>query len=265
MALEFPGLQKTRAAANVKSQQQLGMAAPGGARQLAQQQGMSALTQAAGQQSASVQAAQTQQLAQQAQTVAGQGQQALQVEAADKQDQMAQQKLRLSQQSRQLSQMLSQQQAAESRQLYDSNLQFQRDEIGRTLFNERQLADYALNNSKSLEDLLAYEQEAQQATERLQYTYQQAYKVLEQQEQNLLAQENQYLSQEQSLQIAQAKAALEQKIQKAKNKAANTSAIFGAITSIGAVVTPIFPPAGIAMMAVGAGGQMLTADKAGKV
>jgi len=47
------------------------------------------------------------------------------------------------------------------KELYDNELQFKKDEAGRTLFNERQLADYALRNARSEEEYKKYAQDAQ--------------------------------------------------------------------------------------------------------
>lgn len=50
---------------------------------------------------------------------------------------------------------------AAKKELYDSEIQFKKDETGRTLFNERQLADYALRNARSEEEYKKYAQDAQ--------------------------------------------------------------------------------------------------------
>lgn len=50
---------------------------------------------------------------------------------------------------------------AAKKELYDSEIQFKKDETGRTLFNERQLADYAIRNARSEEEFKKYAQDAQ--------------------------------------------------------------------------------------------------------
>lgn len=50
---------------------------------------------------------------------------------------------------------------AAKKELYDSEIQFKKDESGRTLFNERQLADYAIRNARSEEEFKKYAQDAQ--------------------------------------------------------------------------------------------------------
>ena len=51
-------------------------------------------------------------------------------------------------------------------QLLDAQLEFKQDEAGRTLFNQRQLVDYAAANARSQEEYLAYAQDAQLAQQR---------------------------------------------------------------------------------------------------
>ncbi len=68
----------------------------------------------------------------------------------------------LSEQSRQNAQRLFGLDQRLKNQLLDRQLQFQTDEIGRTLFNTRQLADFKLATAKSQEELKNYEQQVQQ-------------------------------------------------------------------------------------------------------
>ena len=134
MALEFPAQAPTlqqklttqQGAASVQAGQGLTAGGFGGQRELAAQKGIEAVTKAAGQASAQVQANQTQNLAQSTQQLTNQGQQALQVDAAQQSDALARQRIALSQQSRQLSQVLATSEAASASELLDSNLKFRR-------------------------------------------------------------------------------------------------------------------------------------------
>jgi hypothetical protein len=49
--------------------------------------------------------------------------------------------------------------------LYDKQMQFQKDEAGRTLFNETQLLDYAAVNARNQEEFKNYQQQAEQMSE----------------------------------------------------------------------------------------------------
>jgi hypothetical protein len=64
--------------------------------------------------------------------------------------------------------------------LYDGNLKFQKDELGRTMFNERQLVDWAITKARNEEEFENYQQIASQMLERKRMVFDQAWKVLEQ-------------------------------------------------------------------------------------
>lgn len=51
-------------------------------------------------------------------------------------------------------------------ELYDQQMQFKKDEAGRTLFNTRQLADYAVTSAKNDEELKNYQQNMELASKR---------------------------------------------------------------------------------------------------
>ena len=269
MALEFPAQAPTlqqklttqQGAASVQAGQGLTAGGFGGQRELAAQKGIEAVTKAAGQASAQVQANQTQNLAQSTQQLTNQGQQALQVDAAQQSDALARQRIALSQQSRQLSQVLASSEAASASELFDSNLKFQKDELGRTIFNERQLADYAVNHARSQEELANYEQEVSQILERKQAILQQALRVIQQSQTQAFQQSEQELDQNLQQKVALAKKELEDKMRKQQTDAASTAAIFQGVTMVGAAIAPVFPPLGIAVAVAGAAGSMYTANQ----
>jgi hypothetical protein len=263
MALEFPGQkQSLQTAQSVQSAGAMGSlrpAGPGGARLQAQQQG-AALGQAAAQASGQVLGQQNQVLAQQAMSADKQGQQALSAKSFEAEDAKAKQRLALSQQARQLSQSLVQQQAVDSSELFDDNFNFQKDEIGRTIFNERQLADYAMNHARDQEALENYRQEVTIMLEKRQTLYQRAFQVLEQAEKQNFASGEQQLDQDLMRRVSYAKKEAERKMQEAQNKAANSAAIWQGVTAVGGAVAMVYPPAGIALVAVGTVGSMVAAE-----
>lgn len=126
--------------------------------QVAQQVG-TAQAQAAGQQ--------TQQLAQQvARTQAQIGQQvvqeqgrSLEAERALTENRLAEQKLRDTQRLTQLSEKAK-------KEMLDDRLRFERDEMGRLLLNERQLADFAVGKARNAEEFANYQQASTQAYQR---------------------------------------------------------------------------------------------------
>lgn len=117
-------------------------------------------------------------------------------------------------------------------QLFDSNLQFQKDELGRTIFNERQLMDYKLATAQSDEDLANYEQQVKQQSDRRMQMLQTAHAKIDQEMQQSFAKGQQHLDQQHMKTLYEAKVALDKKILAEKNKAANRAAMFSAGGSI---------------------------------
>lgn len=142
--------------------------------------------------------------------------------------------------------------------IFQDNLKFERDELGRTLFNERQLADYALAHLRTQEEWSDYEQNLQQLTERKLTMMRQA----EQRITQALAQEMQKDEQNQNQALKQrlyeAKAELEKKTREAQASARNRASMFNAVgtiagTVIGGALGSVVPGAGTAVgAAVGA-------------
>lgn len=65
------------------------------------------------------------------------------------------------------------------RQLYDETMKFKKDELGRTKFNEQQLADYARLNAQSDEQFRNYQQKSTLASKRKMELMEQAYRLIE--------------------------------------------------------------------------------------
>jgi hypothetical protein len=136
--------------------------------------------------------------------------------------------------------------------IYDKQLQFKEDEIGNTMFDERQLLDYKIATAKDDNDLLAYEQQVEQASRKKQVMLDVALRRIKQELANDLQGETSSLSREQRIALGQKAQALQDKIRKEQNKSKNRAAMFQAGGQIlgavaGAVVgTVLFPGVGTA-------------------
>ena len=120
-------------------------------------------------------------------------------------------------------------------QLLDQQLSFRTDEFGRTLFNERQLADFAVMQATSQADLDKFEQTVNQQSQRRMQILQTAQaKIKQALEQNFMR-EGQALDQQTRMALAKMKQEAEAKIRKEKNKRNGRAAMFqGGLTILGA-------------------------------
>lgn len=242
LAGQVPGV--TKQAANVaQSQQDLSLLdttrqvglRPGAAGQLA-----AARTQSEGQ-------IQTQAAGQQQQALAQVGGQMVQQQGMNQQDRLSKLSRSLQEKSRTLTTRLSQLDENAKNRILDNQLQFQRDEMGRTLFNERQLADFALLQATNAEDIRNYQQTVEQLSRRKLQMLQSAQTILTQQLELDYQRESRQLSQEQTLKLQRAKQELQNKIAKEQaeraNRAGMNSAIGGMLGGVGgAVVGNILAP-----------------------
>lgn len=202
-------------------------AGPGAAQQLGAQQ----------QQAQGKIALQTnQQTAQQTGQVAqlGQAQKSLQ-----DQQQLGQQARQVSGKQREFQDRLSNLSSDLKNKLLDEQLTFKTDERGRTFFNDRQLADWAATQAKSAEEFANYQQTVEQASQRKLAMMEQAQRLLQQQLDQAQRGGAQALNQQQTIRLAQQKAAMEKKIAQERADAANRGGTFGAAgmiagTAIGA-------------------------------
>jgi hypothetical protein len=113
-------------------------------------------------------------------------------------------------------------------EMFDNQMQFQKDEQGRTFFNERQLADYARLNAENDEKFKDYAQNAEQLSKRKLQAMEHAYKLTMQdlqQKSNLAEQKK---DQQAQLQINQIRKEIEERMQKERAKAANRAAAWQA-------------------------------------
>lgn len=131
--------------------------------------------------------------------------------------------------------------------LFDSTMRFEQDELGRTIFNERQLLDYAITHAKKIEDFQNYEQAISQMSERRMRLMQVAQAKLEQALKQAFTAEQTELSQEAKLGLARAKSAIEEKIKREKANAKNRASMWSAIGGVvGAAIGSFGGPAGAA-------------------
>lgn len=150
--------------------------------------------------------------------------------------------------------------ASTKKEMYDDQIQFEKDENGRTKFNTIQLADYARLKAENDEQYKNYAQQATQASSRRLQAMDNAYRVLTQQLEQKYKLAEQKKDQDSMRQIIATKQAMEEKIAKEKAKAANTNAMFStAGTVIGGVIGAVgggTQGAGVGMAAGGAAGGL---------
>jgi hypothetical protein len=150
--------------------------------------------------------------------------------------------------------------------IFDKQTQFQKDELGRTYWNERQLADWKIKQVKSDEELAEFEQNISQEFEKKMALLQASEKSIRQR----LEQEMQKSEQDQDQALMQrlqnAEIELQRKQQKAQARAAQNAMIMGAAgTIIGAGIgTWIAPGVGTAAGASIGGGLGTAAAASGK-
>lgn len=219
-----------------------------GTTQLAQQIGAQQA-----QQAGAIQVQTAQKTAQQQQQI---GQMALQEDKMQKQQELFTRQQALAQRNRGLTNQLARLDSNLKDRLFDQQLQFKKDEFGRTIWNERQLADFAVLQAKTQADLDKFEQMVdQQSKRRLQILQTAQAKLKQVLEQNYLR-EGQELDQSARKEIARMKAAAEEKIRKEKARRANRGAMLqGAFTVIGAIVGAVTagPPGAAAGAQIGSG------------
>lgn len=225
-----------QAARDIQLQQAVAKAPTGGAIAPAAQQTAAAATAQTGAQQVEAAKQMVQQVGQLGQLKLGEQQMAAQQKVAQQQQAARQQEITNAERLGRLD-------LAAKKELYDSEIQFKKDEAGRTLFNDRQLADYAIRNARSEEEYRKYAQDAQLLAKRdLQATEIAFNMVMEDLKQRwaVAEQRKDQAAKEEIARIeAAAKAAMEKKRAKAANKAAMWQAggmIVGAV--VGAVAAP---------------------------
>lgn len=143
--------------------------------------------------------------------------------------------------------------------LFDQQMDFKKDELGRTFFNERQLADWKISQAKSEEELATYEQQSREMHAKRMAVLKTSYAKLQQVMEQGFIDKEQTLDQNMKREMTQKMAALKKKIAEEQANASNTASMFGAAgTIIGGAVGSIGGPMGaMAGAAIGGGiGQM---------
>jgi len=181
------------------------------------------------------------------------GQQAITNEKIKKQQELFTRSQALSQKGRYLENELARISQSAKDKLLDQQLSFKRDELGRTVWNERQLADYKIATAKDDEDFRNYQQEVTNLSERRMKMLLVAQKKLEQiLEQGYLS-TNQKLDQASRLKIAETLEELKRKQAREAARQANTMGMWaGGGAILGAAAGSLVPGGGAIGAAVGA-------------
>jgi hypothetical protein len=147
-----------------------------------------------------------------------------------------QKQLGVQQKSRDLANQLAGLDQSLKNKLLDEELSFSRDEMGRILFNERQLADFRLSTAKGDEELRAYEQQVSQMSERRLKMLQVSQAKIKQTLQQGFTESEQELDQASKQRLAIALNQIKEKIAREKARQANRAAMFQAVGTIGGAV-----------------------------
>lgn len=156
------------------------------------------------------------------------GQLALQQDQQDKQVKLQARQLQLSKQARTYGQMLNNLDSQLKVKLVDEQMSFQKDELGRTLFNERQLMDYKMQTAKSDLELRDFEDKFRQASDRRLMLLKAAQAKLQQEATQSYAAGQQKLDQQTKERLARASYELKEKIRKEQARQANSASMFSA-------------------------------------
>lgn len=183
------------------------------------------------------------------------------------------QKLGIAQKGRALQERLSSKNRELKDALFDNEMKFQQDELGRTAWNERQLLDWKVTQAKSQQELAEYEQEVQQMHEKRTTLLKTAQAKIKQVLANGFDENEQKLNNAQTIRLTEAKLALDKKIAQEKaEKAASNALLVGAFTVLGTAVGAVVgavggagvgaAPGAMAGGAIGAGvGNMVAGSK----
>lgn len=147
-----------------------------------------------------------------------------------------------------LGQELARQGQGIKEELFDRNLQFRRDEAGRSILNDRQLLDWKLTQTQDAEELRDTVQEMQQVADRKIQVLEQAFNVLEREEKQRYDDETREQRQARLEDIALQKESLRTSIQREQADAQKRQALMsGGLGVAGAVVGALGGPAGAAV------------------
>jgi hypothetical protein len=122
-------------------------------------------------------------------------------------------------------------------QLFDSRMQFQKDELGRKFSNDRQLSDWAIASAKDEIELNTRLRELEQASTKELIMLEAANTRIAKALERGYLDDKRELDQNQTKALAQLKMQLDEKIRKKKAKAANDRLIAGGVITIAGVAT----------------------------
>jgi hypothetical protein len=240
------GLQE---AAKSQMQQQLGgqlTGQPLGIRQI----------EAAGQQATAMQAQPLLQVQQQAQQQAQQlGGLAIKEEAQSAQKRLQERQFNQSRAQKDMESQLNTLNSGLKQRLLDDQFTFQKDELGRTFFNERQLLDYKVSTAKSALEVRDLEQKMRQASSRKMQILKAAQAKINQDLTQEFQKGEQSLNQEQVKRLTEAQRAMQDKIRREEARAKNRGSMFSALGTLAGI--------GIVVATGGTGAALLAGGAAG--
>lgn len=230
--------QGLQTAAELQRRSSMSQASPYATKAQAQQAGAAAT---AAKQNANIQAgAQTQEQAMQL------AQAGLQNTQADNEQKIASRRNALTAQQQELQNRLASMSGEVKQQLFDKQMDFVKDELGRTTFTQQQLADWATTKAKTYEDYQNYVQSMEQASERRNQILKASYARITQALQQGFISEQEPLDQAMRANLTKARQELQLKIQRQQAEQRSTMAMYQAGgTILGAAV------AGVAVVATG--------------
>lgn len=230
-------------------QAQLGQIGQAGGGPLSVQQVQQAGAQAAAQQGQSI--LQSQQV--QAQKAMQASKQAAQVEADETQQRLREREFGIKKKANVLQRQLGVYDEKLKNEIFDRNIKFEKDELGRTVFNERQLMDYKIYNSKSKIEFRKFEQDMRNMSRRRLKMLDISLAKIKQELGQQFKKDQLEMDQAQKMRLLKAKQAIEEKIARAQARAANRAAMIssaGAIIGAGVGAVLAIPTGGLS---VGAG------------
>lgn len=181
------------------------------------------------------------------------GTMALQNDATGRKAAFQQRKIQIGEQTRTAVEQLRVLDNGLAKKLFDDQMDFAKDEIGRTVFTEHQLMDYATLKFKRDEDFQDYRQSVSQMSERRTYLLKAASKRIEQTLLQTYEVDQQEANQELQARLIKAKADIQQKI--AEQAAANEErgAMWGTIGTVGGVVVGVVAAVAVTVSTAGTG------------
>ena len=154
------------------------------------------------------------------------GQMGLEEQARGQRQAGFEQQIAISKEQRQNANKLSALDVNLKKQLLDNQLEFRRDQAGKTILNERQLMDWAATKAENAEEYAKYAQAAQQVQQREIQLMQAAHNKISQALQQGYVKKGKALDRNLRVKLVQQKRAIENSIRDKQNKASNRSSMF---------------------------------------